>query len=331
MDVAHEWWARASRCPVPNPAQLRRTPNAQLAEHVLSNVAALRQDTVRAVPSAPSTTAAGRALRRPRVEPHYNPVQDALALPLASPRFLRAPDAVVYPILAVRSAHLPCSATVRWDRLFRDGVCPYASCAHDVDGSVGACTAIERRWRCVRHVLFECSDAPAACPRPADLWDDILGVLPACSPSRSLLRQALLCDVHDPEAVSRLCVPWVTDPAAMLVSDGARVRDCVCRLVAAYLLAVGAAVSGVPVPTAHFQALHLTRTTRLVRLCDGAGAAGSDQDSDDEAWLRDDLPSARWLPVASASPASSPPPASHPHPISALSGVHEAEALHEYG
>ena len=241
------------------------------------------------------------------------------------------PDAVVYPILAVRSAHLPCSATVRWDRLFRDGVCPYASCAHDVDGSVGACTAIERRWRCVRHVLFECSDAPAACPRPADLWDDILGVLPACSSSRSLLRQALLCDVHDPEAVSRLCVPWVTDPAAMLVSDGARVRDCVCRLVAAYLLAVGAAVSGVPVPTAHFQALHLTRTTRLVRLCDGAGAAGSDQDSDDEAWLRDDLPSARWLPVASASPASSPPPASHPHPISALSGVHEAEALHEYG
>ena len=261
--VAHEWWARASRCPVPNPAQLRRTPNAQLAEHVLSNVAALRHDTVRAVPSAPSTTAAGRALRRPRVEPHYNPVQDALALPLKAPRFLRAPDAVVYPILAVRSAHLPCSATVRWDRLFRDGVCPYASCAHDVDGSVGACTAIERRWRCVRHVLFECSHAPAACPRPADLWDDILGMLPACSPSRSLLRQALLCDVHDPEAVSHLCVPWVTDPAAMLVSDGARVRDCVGRLVAAYLLAVGAAVSNVPVPTAHFQALHLTRTTRF--------------------------------------------------------------------
>ena len=87
-------------------------------------------------------------------------------------------------------------------------------------------------------------------------------MLPACSPSRSLLRQALLCDVHDPEAVSRLCVPWVTDPGAMLVSDGARVRDCVGRLVAAYLLAVGAAVSGVPVPTAHFQALHLTRTTR---------------------------------------------------------------------
>ena len=76
-------------------------------------------------------------------------------------------------------------------------------------------------------------------------------------------------------------------PAAMLVSDGARVRDCVGRLVAAYLLAVGAAVSGVPVPTAHFQALHLTRTTRLARLCAGAGAAGSDQDSDDEAWLRD--------------------------------------------
>ena len=68
----------------------------------------------------------------------------------------------------------------------------------------------------------------------------------------------------------------------MLVSDGARVRDCVGRLVAAYLLAVGAAVSGVPVPTAHFQALHLTRTTRLARLCDGVGAAGSDQDSDDE-------------------------------------------------
>ena len=108
-------------------------------------------------------------------------------------------------------------------------------------------------------------------------------------------------------------------------------RDCVCRLVAAYLLAVGAAVSGVPVPTAQFQALHLTWTTRLARLCDGAGAAGSTSDSDDEAWLRDDLPSARWLPATSALPASPPPPAPHPHSISALSGVHEAEALHEYG
>ena len=124
----------------------------------------------------------------------------------------------------------------------------------------------------------------------------------------------MLCDVHDPEAVSRLCVLWVTDPAAMLVSDGVRVRDCVCRLVAAYMLAVGAAVSGVPVPTAHFQALHLTRTTRFARLCDGAGAAGSASDSDDEAWLRDDLPSARWLPAKSALPALPPPPAPHPPP-----------------
>ena len=191
--------------------------------------------------------------------------------------------------------------------------------------------AIERRWRCVRHVLFECAHAPAACPRPAYLWDDIFGVLPACSPSHSLLRQALLCNVRYPEAVSRLCVPWVTDPAAMLVSDGVRVRDCVCRLVAANLLAVGGAVSGVPVPTAHFQAVHLTRTTRLARLCDGAGAAGSASDSDDEAWLRDDLPSARWLPATSTLPASPPPLAPHPHPISAPSGVHGAEALHEYG
>ena len=73
------------------------------------------------------------------------------------------------------------------------------------------------------------------------------------------------------------------------------------------------------VKSAHTQALHLTRTTRLACLCDGAGAAGYDQDSDDETWLRDDVPSARWLPAASASPASSPPPASHTHPISALS------------
>ena len=138
-------------------------------------------------------------------------------------------------------------------------------------------------------------------------------------------------DMHDPEAGSRLCVPWVTDPEAMLASDGTRVRDCVCHLVAAYLLAVGAAVSGVPMPTAHFQALHLARTTRLARLCDGDGAAGSAPDSDDEAWLRDDLPSARWLPAASALPASLPPPVPHPPPISALSGVHEAEALHKYG
>ena len=50
--------------------------------------------------------------------------------------------------------------------------------------------------------------APAAWSWPADLWDVVIGVLPVCSPSRSPLRQALLCKVRDPEAALCLCVPW---------------------------------------------------------------------------------------------------------------------------
>ena len=149
MDVEHPWWTRASRAPTPAQNEplsaLRAIPNSRLTKQVVKAVTAARRDAIRAKPTAPDASAAGRTLQRPSQEPHFNPVHDSLGMPDRLPAFLRAPDTVVYPLLAVQSARLPCTATVRWDDCFRDGMCPRPGCDVDVDGSVGTCMAEERR------------------------------------------------------------------------------------------------------------------------------------------------------------------------------------------
>ena len=299
MDVQHPWWERAKRAPTPAQNEqlsaLRAIPNSRMSKQVFKAVTTARQAAVRAKPSAPETSAAGRTLQRPTQEPHYNPVHDSLCMPERLPTLLHAPDAVVYPLLTVRSARLPCTATVRWDDCFRDGVCPRAECAFDVDGSVGACTAVERRWRCVQHVLFSCSHAPGSCPRPAHLWDDLMTLLPEESPARAKLHAAHSCDKHDMAAVRDHCVPWVLDPALVLKKEPAKVRLNAASVVAAYLMAVGASLSNIQAPSTHARFLRLPNTVRMRLFC---GVEPDDSylgDSDDEVWLRDDVPSAQWL------------------------------------
>jgi hypothetical protein len=68
----------------------------------------------------------------------------------------------------------------------------------------------------MQHALFACQAVPTACPRPADLWDDILRTLLASSGARRRLQQAWACDPEDAEAVWHTRVPWVTDPSAMV-------------------------------------------------------------------------------------------------------------------
>jgi hypothetical protein len=183
--------------------------------------------------------------------------------PRGSPPFLRATDAVVYPLLTIRSAKLPCTAAVRWDHLFKGGVCSRVGCRRDVDDSAATCTSLESSWRCVQHALFACEAGPAACPRPADLWDDIFRTLPANSAARPRLWRAWGCDPEDAEAVWRECVPWMPDPAAMVTCERLDVQGTVCRLVAAYLLGVGAALSDSEVPSGHLNALMLPPWSRV--------------------------------------------------------------------
>jgi hypothetical protein len=170
--------------------------------------------------------------------------------------------------------------------------------------------------------------APAACPRPADLWDDIFRTLPANSAARPRLWQAWGCDPEDTEAVWRECVPWVTEPAAMVACERLDVQDTVCRLVAAYLLGVGAALSDSEVPSGHLNALMLPVAGGATVSC----AGGCDYDSDDEAWLRDDIPSLEWAGLEARSSAAVDDAATSAavpvaYPVSAPPGSAEAEAL----
>jgi hypothetical protein len=98
------------------------------------------------------------------------------------------------------------------------------------------------------------------------------------------------------------CVPWVTDPAAMVTCERLGVQDTVCRLVAAYLLGVGAALSDSEVPSGHLNTLMLPPWSRVAQRC--RVRVGVDYDSDDEAWLRDDIPSLEWAGLAARSSAA---------------------------
>ena len=95
------------------------------------------------------------------------------------------------------------------------------------------------------------------------------------------------------------------------------------------------------VPPAHMRALRLPRRSRLQRFCGAELRHVHGDESDDEVWLRDDVPSKQWLTGAiergactgaAAATASAcapalplPPPTSAPLG-SAHVGVHEAEA-----
>ena len=82
-----------------------------------------------------------------------------------------------------------------------------------------------RRWLHGGGALAESERAHDTCPRPSQLWDDIMALLPDESPARPALRRALHCDVHDLAAVRTLCVPWVLDPACELQSESVHVRQ----------------------------------------------------------------------------------------------------------
>jgi hypothetical protein len=165
------------------------------------------------------------------------------------------------------------------------------------------------------------------------LWVDITYTLPDASSAHALLAHAVQCDKRDLAAVKRLCVPWVTDPASMLSSETPSVRNNVSKLVAAYLLAVGASLAKCAIPARHVAALHLPRWCRMLRFCKENLSDPCDSDSDEEVMLRDDIPTLLWLDEAvEDAPAPVPPPSPPAHPpVSAPSRVHEAEALHEYG
>jgi hypothetical protein len=114
-----------------------------------------------------------------------------------------------------------------------------------------------------------------------------------------------VCGEHGGATLKRRrceCVSWVTDPAAMVTCERLDVQDTVCRLVAAYLLGVGAALSDSEVPSGHLNVLMLPPWSRVAQRC--RVRVGVDYNSDDEAWLRDDIPSLEWVGLAARSSAA---------------------------
>ena len=225
-------------------------------KYVMRSAAHVQRERVRAHPPPPQANAYGRITTRLPVAAHLNPMHASMEPRRRVSLLLHARDAIVYPIVALRSAQLPCNSSVRWDQLVCDCICPRADCTCDVDGA-GFRTGVPRQWRCVQQRLFTCGAAPLSCPRPTHLWANDFNVLPQESQARQELRLAERCDLHDLAAVAELCLPWLTDADSLLESERRSVRDMVFRLVAAYLLCVGAVASGCAVPAGHWNALAL--------------------------------------------------------------------------
>ena len=124
-------------------------------------------------------------------------------------------------------------------------------------------------------------------------------LLPEGAPARAALHQAHACDRDDLAAVRQFCVPWVIEPATVLEKETAHVRRQAYSMIAAYLVMVGASLSVTAIPFAHTRALRLPQQSRLRRFCGEELQGVCVDESDDEIWLRDDVPSEQWLTGAS--------------------------------
>ena len=151
--------------------------NKRLRDEVLEVVSKKRCVVAAAAPSAAAVSSRGRARKRDREAQHLNPMCDSLAPTATYPEILKCSDAVAYPILSLRSVQLPFAHHGSFQDICSHGVCEHAACGAELGVTGGACTAVETRWRVIRHALFSCV---ATCHHlcPADLWHDIAGLLP---------------------------------------------------------------------------------------------------------------------------------------------------------
>ena len=214
----------------------------------------------------------------------------------------------MYPILCLRSAHLPCDSGPAFSSQYASSYCRHCDEQVLPDEDRARMTADETRWRHVQHLLTRCTDLCSGnAPRPLlqDLREDLLDAATGYPEALRVVRDAFAADAADLSGVRANCIEYMLDPVAACPGRST-VALAHANLVAAYLTLVAASVPypGVDGPTWRVQSLRLPTGSRMSKLAwheadtpdtprsresHSSGSRASSM-SLDEAWLRTDTP-----------------------------------------
>ena len=240
----------------------------------------------------PNTSGRGRKLQCRTTPPEtLHPVSSIVGPHAQAPEYTRAPSVDVWPIMSLRSAHLPGDYSAQARERYGMDECP--QCGEVCVQPNEDLPACERRWRHIQHALAMCggyySDHR---PSLSELHADLLAV--AHENEEEALLHAVnewFAGEHEDWHATRegaLCV--LLDPAAACLHVGASrsVAVQVQRLCSAYILSVSADVTG--------ETLYVSESLRR-RLPSGSQLATAlytmqrtatlDSDSDAEVWAGD--------------------------------------------
>lgn len=221
-------------------------------------------------------------------DPHYNPLPCILSVDSEEARYLRAPSALVWPIMTLRSAHLPGDHTAQAVEAYAGDEC--MDCRRAVLTPAECVSDDERRWRHIQHRLFACESRGCGPPMSCLRDDAVRAAFHAgCPDLAAAVEAALSGDMHDVAAVRGRAVPFLLDPVRFCEGHGgtaAAARGC-HRVCAAFCVGVAAGLSGLEVDAAHLRAIALPRGSGLAAHlercrvgCDSDGGAASGDDDD---------------------------------------------------
>ena len=190
-----------------------------------------------------------RKRARPRLAAR-NPLARGLCLPgTGVAPYTRSPSDVVYPLMALRSSHLPGDYAVTYGTLRRPHACFLCQCdVYDEHRDLLGDDPREHRWLHIEHLLLSCPclSAAAGLTGLASLRVDLLHAVAGDAVAR-----AVVCDAFpsapDSDLAAAVCpVPFLLDPSAALPASVSRAARALCtRLVAAFVAGVAARVSAV--------------------------------------------------------------------------------------
>ena len=192
---------------------------------------------------------AGRLRKRPRPPPVLrNPLARGLCLPDSGVApYTRSPSCVVYPILSLRSSHLPGDYAVRYGDARSPHACLLCEC-EVYEAHAGLCVADprEHRWRHIEHLLLSCPcvHPPEVCRGASCLRSDLLRAVDGDVAARAVVDRAFPATPDCDGVLTACTVPFLLDPAAALPSCVSQpARGLCCRLVAAFLAGTGSRIS----------------------------------------------------------------------------------------
>ena len=298
----------------PDPDAAPRIPNHNIRSALLADAARRRAAQARATPAGATCTRSGRQIVDPNPPPeHLNPVAAMLVPGAAPPPYIAAPKAAVYPIMCLRSGHLPCDSGPAFRSQYESSYCRHCDDQVLPDEERARLTDDEMRWRHVQHLLTRCTDQCGGnAPRPLlqDLREDLLDASAGYPDALDAVRAAFDADMADLAAARSTCVEYLLDPIAACPGPPT-VALTHANLTAAYITLVAASVPypDVDGPMGRAQCLTMPPGSRLHKLARAAddepdtpcsrqshqAASRASSESLDEAWLRDDTPPPAYI------------------------------------